>query len=143
MADGYARAAHRPAVCMAQNVGAVNLAAGLQDAFLAQSPVVAITGRRPQLQHNLNAYQEIDHIQPFSAVTKYNVLVDSAADLPYLLRQAFRAATTGAPGPAHLGFLGTSGNVVSDGEADLEVIAEESFARVPALRIEPEPAMVL
>ena len=142
MADGYARAAHRPAVCMAQNVGAVNLAAGLQDAYLAQSPVVAITGRRSQLQHNLNAYQEIDHIQPFSAVTKYNVMVDSAEDLPYMLRQAFRAATSGAPGPVHLGFQGTSGNVVSDGEADLEVIIDEPFARVPALRTEPEPAMV-
>ena len=142
MADGYARAAHRPAVCMAQNVGAVNLAAGLQDAYLAQSPVVAITGRRSQLQHSLNSYQEIDHIQPFSAVTKYNVMVDSAEDLPHMLRQAFRAATSGAPGPAHLGFLGTSGNVVSDGEADLEVIVDEPFAKIPALRIEPEPAMV-
>ncbi|MCH7606048.1 MAG: thiamine pyrophosphate-binding protein [Chloroflexi bacterium] len=142
MADGYARAAHRPAVCMAQNVGAVNLAAGLQDAYLAQSPVVAITGRRSQLQHSLNSYQEIDHIQPFSAVTKYNVMVDSAEDLPHMLRQAFRAATSGAPGPAHLGFLGTSGNVVSDGEADLEVIVDEPFAKIPALRTEPEPAMV-
>ena len=142
MADGYARAAHRPAVCMAQNVGAVNMAAGLQDAYLAQSPVVAITGRRPQLQHNLNAYQEVDHTQPFNAVTKYNVMVDSAADLPYMLRQAFRAATSGAPGPAHLGFQGTTGNVISDGEADLEVISEETFARIPALRTEPEPAMV-
>jgi acetolactate synthase-1/2/3 large subunit len=142
MADGYARAAHRPVVCMAQNVGAVNLAAGLQDAYLAQSPVVAITGRRAQLQHNLNSYQEIDHIQPFNAVTKYNVMVDSAADLPYMLRQAFRAATSGAPGPAHLGFQGTTGNVVSDGEADLEVIVEEPFARIPAFRTEPEPAMV-
>ena len=42
MADGYARASRRPAVCMAQNVGAANLAAGLQDAYLAHSPVVAI-----------------------------------------------------------------------------------------------------
>lgn len=142
MADGYARAAHRPAVCMAQNVGAVNLAAGLQDAYLAQSPVVAITGRRSQLQHSLNSYQEIDHIQPFSAVTKYNVMVDSAEDLPHMLRQAFRAATSGAPGPAHLGFQGTSGNVVSDGEADLEVIVDEPFARIPALRTEPDPSMV-
>jgi len=35
MADGYARAAGRPGVCMAQVVGALNLAAGLRDAFLA------------------------------------------------------------------------------------------------------------
>ena len=38
MADGYARVAGRPGVCMAQSVGAVNLASGLQDAWLGRSP---------------------------------------------------------------------------------------------------------
>ena len=138
MADGYARASRRPAVCMAQNVGAVNLAAGLQDAYLARSPVVAITGRRSQLLHNRNSYQEVDHVQPFSAVTKYNVFVDGPADLPYMLRQAFREATTGAPGPTHLGFQGSSGSLVVEGEADLEVVVEEAFTKIPALRTEPQ-----
>ena len=59
MADGYARVAGRPGVCMAQSVGAANLAAGLQDAWLGRSPVIAFTGRKePSLQHR-NAYQEI------------------------------------------------------------------------------------
>ena len=31
MADGYARAGNRPGVCMAQSVGAANLAAGVED----------------------------------------------------------------------------------------------------------------
>ena len=44
MADGYARACGRPGVCMAQVIGALNLAAGLRDAWLAHSPVIAITG---------------------------------------------------------------------------------------------------
>ena len=65
MADGYARAAHRPAVCMAQNVGAANLAAGLQDPYLGGSPVIALTGRGTSTQQNRNYYQEIDHVQPF------------------------------------------------------------------------------
>ena len=137
MADGYARASRRPAVCMAQNVGAANLAAGLQDAYLARSPVIAITGRRGSMQQQRNSYQEIDHVQPFSAVTKYNINVDSAAQLPYSLRQAFREATSGAPGPVHLGFQGTSGIVVVDGEADLDVVVEQPFTGVPAFRTEP------
>ena len=45
MADAYARVRRGPGICMAQSVGAVNLAAGLQDAYLACSPVVALTGR--------------------------------------------------------------------------------------------------
>ena len=142
MADGYARASHGPGICMAQNVGAANLAAGLQDPFLAGSPVVAITGRKPRLSPHRNSYQEVDHLWPFSAVTKYSVPVDTVEQLPFLLRQALREATSGAPGPVHLDLEGTSGNVVVEGEADLEVIIEENFTRVPAYRPEPEAEMV-
>ncbi len=49
MADGYARIAGRPGICFAQSVGAANLAAGLQDAYLGHSPVIALTGREPPL----------------------------------------------------------------------------------------------
>src|SRR4030088_432579 len=44
MADGYARASGKPGICMAQVIGALNLAAGLRDAHLAHSPVIAFTG---------------------------------------------------------------------------------------------------
>jgi acetolactate synthase-1/2/3 large subunit len=142
MADGYARAARRAGICMAQNVGAANLAAGLQDAYLAGSPVIAITGRRTPMQQYRHAYQEIDHVPPFAAVSKYSALVDSAEQLPLLLRQAFREATVGAPGPVHLDFQGSSGNVVMDAEADLEVVVEAPFTRVPPFRSEPEIGMV-
>ena len=46
MADGYARASGKPGICMAQVIGALNLAAGLRDAWLAHSPVIAMTGGR-------------------------------------------------------------------------------------------------
>src|SRR3954449_13353140 len=46
MADGYARASGKPGICMAQVIGALNLAAGLRDAYLAPSPVIAFTGGR-------------------------------------------------------------------------------------------------
>ena len=142
MADGYARAAHRPAVCMAQNVGAANLAAGLQDPYLGGSPVIALTGRGTSTQQNRNYYQEIDHVQPFNAVTKFNALVDGPEQLPSLLRQAFREATSGAPGPAHLDLQGSTGAAIIDAEADLDVIVETPFTHVPPFRGEPETEMV-
>jgi acetolactate synthase-1/2/3 large subunit len=142
MADGYARTSRRPGVCMAQSVGAANLAAGLQDAYLACSPVIALTGRRAQIKQHRHAYQEIDHAGPFSAVTKYDVLVNSPEQLPYFMRQAFREATSGTPGPVHLDLEGASGEVIAEGEADLDVIVEEPFAQVPAFRPEPELSKV-
>ncbi len=141
MADGYARTSRRVGVCMAQSVGAANLAAGLQDPFLANSPVMAITGRRPQSDQYQHSYQEIDHIEPFNAVTKYNVLVNTPEQLPQFLRQGFRAATSGAPGPVHLDFEGTTGVVIGDGEADLDVQIDEPFVMVPPFR--PEPSLEL
>ena len=142
MADGYARASGRVGVCMAQSVGAANLAAGLQDAYLGLSPVVAITGHRPPMQMYRNAYQEIDHVQPFSAVTKYSAVVDTVEQLPHLMRQAFREATSGATGPVHLDLQGNAGDAIADAEADLELIIEADFLSRPAFRPEPEPQRV-
>ena len=142
MADGYARVSHKPGVCMAQSVGAANLAAGLQDAFLGGSPVVALTGKKPPLFQHRHAYQEIEHSPLFAPVTKYNVDVITPAQLPYLLRQAFREATTGVPGPVHLDLLGHSGRPLEAAEADFPVIIEDAFTRYPAYRPQPEPDAV-
>ncbi len=137
MADGYARAANRPALCMAQSVGAANLAAGLQDACLGHSPVVAFTGRKPPLHRYRNSYQEIDHNVMFQPVTRYNVEVDTLDQLPHLLAQAFRAATTGSCGPVHVDFLGYEGNLTDQAEGELTVVVEEPYTRVPARRPAP------
>ena len=142
MADGYARAAHRPAVCMAQSVGAANLAAGLQDAFLGLSPVIAITGRRPPSHRYRHSYQEVEHGPLFEPVTKLSVAVDTVEQLPLLLRQAFREATSGAPGPVHLDFQGFTGEEVIDAEGFLEVIVEKQFSHYPPFRPAPELRLV-
>ena len=143
MADAYARIKRSPGLCMAQSVGAVNLAAGLQDAYLACAPVIALTGRENQINQQRHAYQEVDHVNPFSAVTKYSAFVANPEQLPVYLRQAFRSATSGTPAPVHLDLEGLAGQMVVDYEADLEVIIEESFVQVPPFRPEAELEKVL
>ena len=142
MADGYARAANRPGICFAQSVGAANLAAGLQDAFLALSPVIAMTGRKTPMEQHKNAYQEIEHTKPFASVTKFSGSVEQVEQLPYLLRQAFREATSGATKPVHLELAGMAGNVITRSEADLEFVLEDTFTRRPAFRPEASPDTV-
>jgi acetolactate synthase-1/2/3 large subunit len=143
MADGYARVTKRPGICMAQSVGAANLASGLQDPYLGSSPVIALTGKKAPLWQNRNAYQEIQHSPLFEAVTKYNVTVDTAVQLPYLIRQAFREATSGCPGPVHLDIYGGyAGAGIESAEGNYETLVEERFARVPAVRPEPEMGAV-
>ncbi len=138
MADGYARAGRRPGVCMAQSVGAANLASGLQEPFLGQAPVIALTGRAGLTAEQRHAYQEISHAPLFAAVTKSSAPVTTLEQLPRLLRQAFRDATTGAPGPAHLDLLGHQGQAVENPEADLDILTEAPFASIPPHRPAPE-----
>ena len=137
MADGYARASGRPGVCMAQVVGALNLAAGLRDAWLAHSPVIAFTGGRDPKTKFRKVYQEVDDVPSFEPVTKWNATVDAVERIPDMVRQAFRAAVTGAPGPVHLQFRGNEGQVDQE-EAELDAQAEAQFARVPPFRPEPD-----
>ena len=109
MADGYARASGKPGICMAQVIGALNLAAGLRDAWLAHSPVIAMTGGRDPKTKFRKVYQEIDDVPAFEPVTKFNATVDDVARFPDMVRQAFRVATSGTPGPVHLQFRGNEG----------------------------------
>jgi len=134
MADGYARIAMRPGICMAQSVGAANLASGLQDPYLGHSPVIALTGRKePAFQHR-NAYQEIAHAPLFAAVTKFSTPVDSTGELPRLLRHAWRAALADPVRPTHLDFCGLQGDVIELGQTDAAVEIETEARAIPVHR---------
>src|SRR5688572_479811 len=137
MADGYARACGRPGVCMAQVIGALNLAAGLRDAYLAHSPVIAITGGREPKTKFRKVYQEIDDVPAFEPVTKFNATIDAVDRIPDMLRQAFRVATSGSPGPVHLQLRGNEGQLDAE-EAEMEPLVEQMFAKAPPFRPEPE-----
>ena len=137
MADGYARASGKPGVCMAQMIGASNLAAGLRDAHMAGAPLIAVTGGPTPQSRYKHAYQEVDDVAQFDAVTKFNAQVDQVSRMPDLIRQAFRMATSGAPGPVHLRIQGHLGQM-TEHEAELDPLAEAGYRRAPAFRSEPE-----
>lgn len=138
MADGYARARRAPGLCLCQSVGALNLAAGLQDAYLGQSPVIAISGREVHALQGRNPYQEVDHISPFSAVTKSTSYVAEPRQLTQILRQAFRTAVSGTPGPVHIDLEGRTGIPIAEREVDMEVAIDPLFSAYPPFRPEAD-----
>ena len=141
MADGYARAKNAPGVCLAQQIGASNLAAGLRDPFMAHTPLIAISGGPGTPGRYRHAYQEVEDLSQFDSVTKLNMTLDDISRLPDLLNHMFRAATTGAPGPVHMRLKGSHGQGI-EGEADLTPIFESQFSRVPPFRPAPEAERV-
>src|SRR3984893_11218043 len=134
MADGYARVMGRPGVCMAQSVGAANLASGLQDAWLGRSPVIALTGRKEASFQHRNSYQEIPHAPLYAAVTKFSTPVDATSELPRLLRHAWRAALADTPRPTHLDFNGLQGDVIELGRTAEPPVLETEARPIPVHR---------
>jgi acetolactate synthase I/II/III large subunit len=136
MADGYARASGRPGVCMAQTVGAANLAAGLRDPFLGCAPVLAFTGGPYNWSRGRNYYQETEDFPLFKPVTKFSAQVTDAGRLPDLLDYALATAVTGKPGPVHLEVDGHSGEGVENTETGAAVPPAQPVT-VPGLRSRP------
>ena len=141
MADAYARASKTPGICLAQDIGSTNLLAGLRDPHMASSPVIAITGGQNDLPRYRHAYQNAEDFAAWAAVTKANYSVDSVERFPDLLRQAFRVATSGTPGPVHLELRGNAGQML-DKEGDFDLTWEERHKKFPAFRPAAEPEAV-
>jgi acetolactate synthase I/II/III large subunit len=99
-ADGYARATGRVGVCMATSgPGATNLVTGIANAHMDSVPVVAITGQVPTSLIGTDAFQEVDIFGITMPIVKHSFLVRRAAELPHIVREAFRIAREGRPGP--------------------------------------------
>ena len=99
-ANGYARASGRVGVCVATSgPGASNLVTGIADAMLDSVPMVCITGQVGTPLMGTDAFQELDVFGMTMPIVKHNFLPRSVNDLPTVVREAFRLAREGRPGP--------------------------------------------
>ena len=99
-AQGFARTSETCGVCLATSgPGATNLITGLADAMIDSTPLVCITGQVASHLLGTDAFQETDVIGISMPVTKWNVQVKRAEDIPVALAKAFYIARSGRPGP--------------------------------------------
>ena len=99
-AEGYARSSGKPGVVLVTSgPGATNVVTALTDAYMDSVPIVCITGQVPTHLIGTDAFQECDTTGITRPCTKHNWLVKDIKDLPKILHEAFRVATTGRPGP--------------------------------------------
>ncbi|MCG8558523.1 MAG: thiamine pyrophosphate-binding protein [Hyphomicrobiales bacterium] len=130
MADGYARVTGRVGVCEGPSGGgATYILPGIVEANESSIPVLAITTDVSVPSAGHYPLTELDQAGLFRPLTKWNGLIDSPARLPTMVREAFRAMTTGTPGAAHLGlpFDVQKAEVSSD-----DIWAQEDFGSYPA-----------
>lgn len=99
-AQGYARASGKTGVVLVTSgPGAANLVTGLADALIDSTPVVCITGQVAEHLLGTDAFQEMDVINTTLPVTKWNVQITKAEDIPAQVAKAFYIARSGRPGP--------------------------------------------
>ena len=99
-ADGYARATGKVGVVIATSgPGATNLVTGIATAYIDSVPLVAITGNVPTTVIGTDGFQEIDITGITLPITKHNFFVGSVDKLADTIREAFRLAKSGRPGP--------------------------------------------
>ena len=99
-ADGYARATGKVGVCLATSgPGATNLVTGIATAYMDSVPVVAITANVGVPLLGKDSFQEIDITGVTMPITKHNYIVKKVENLADTIRNAFRIAKEGRPGP--------------------------------------------
>ena len=129
-ADGYARATGKVGVCIATSgPGATNLVTGIATAYLDSTPLVAITGNVPNTIIGTDGFQEIDITGITLPITKHNYFVSCIEDLADTIREAFKLAASGRPGP-----------VLIDVPKDVQTATYEYEPHAPVLPEEKQAA---
>jgi len=105
-AEGWARVKGIPGVAMATSgPGATNLVTGIGSCYFDSIPVVFITGQVNRHEQKRDkairqlGFQETDIVSMVKTITKAAWLVNNPDELPAILDDAFRLATSGRPGP--------------------------------------------
>ncbi|SHI27943.1 biosynthetic-type acetolactate synthase large subunit [Clostridium intestinale] len=99
-ADGYARSTGKVGVCLATSgPGATNLVTGIATAYMDSIPMVAITGNVTRPLLGKDSFQEVDITGITLPITKHNFMVRDINELADIIREAFRIAQEGRPGP--------------------------------------------
>ncbi len=104
MADGYARVSGRIGVCEGPSGGgATYILPGIVEANESSIPLLCFTSDISVSARGRYALTELDQQALFRPLTKWNTVLDAGADIPRVLRNAFKQMTTGRPGAAHIG----------------------------------------
>jgi acetolactate synthase I/II/III large subunit len=103
MADVYGRLSGTAGVCLGTlGPGALNLVAGVADAFLDRAPLVALTGQGDLARMHKESHQYIDLQRMMRPITKWNARVSDPRIIPEVVRKAFKVAQQQKPGSTHL-----------------------------------------
>ena len=102
MANIYGRLTGKAGVCLSTlGPGATNLITGVADAHLDKSPLVAITGQGSSARIHKESHQNLDIVNMFKPITKWNASIQNPQVTAEVIRKAFKLAEMEKPGATH------------------------------------------
>ena len=137
MATGYAQVSNKIGICTGTvGPGATNLTTGVASAYMDSIPLFVITAQvgssavgKGGLQEATGVGRTIDHVELFNGMTKYSDRITSVDKVKESMRNAYRLAINGRPGPVHLDFMA---NVFAGDLDTKEIELSEVINRLPA-----------
>jgi acetolactate synthase-1/2/3 large subunit len=139
MADAYARLSGKVGVCEGPSGGgATYILPGVIEANESSIALLSITSDVPVTARGRYPLTELDQKALFRPLTKWNTVLDHVSQIPHVFRTAFRAATTGRPGAAHIGLPYD----LQKQAFDFDLWAQDEHGRFPAFRTGPSPDLV-
>ncbi|MEP1206178.1 MAG: thiamine pyrophosphate-binding protein [Rhizobiaceae bacterium] len=101
-AEAYAKITGRPAVLEAPSPGVTHCTPGITEAYLSSVPVIYFSSDIPINQDKRHGLTGVDQTALYESICKESFVVTKASEIPFLLRRAFRVATSGRPAPVHI-----------------------------------------
>lgn len=137
MAEAYAKVTGKPGVIDSPSPGVTHPAPGIAEAFIGSIPLIFFTSDVYPNDDKRNMLTGMDQTDFYSTISKESFILDRPEEIPFLMRRAFRVATSGRPGPVHLRIMWNSLTAEADVD-DLYVQPECSV--YPSYRNIADPA---
>ena len=130
-AEAYAKITGRPAVLEAPSPGVTHCSPGVAEAYLSSVPVIFFSSDIPINQDKKHGLTGIDQTALYASICKESFHVTNVREIPFLMRRAFRVATSGRPAPVH---IRVPINIFHERDEISDLYAEQEYQRYPAHR---------
>ncbi|MGO4910009.1 thiamine pyrophosphate-binding protein [Pseudorhodobacter sp. W20_MBD10_FR17] len=130
-AEAYAKITGRPCVLEAPSPGVTHCTPGITEAYLSSVPIIFFSSDIPINQDKKHGLTGIDQTKLYDSITKESFVLTNAKEIPFLLRRAFRVATSGRPAPVH---IRVPINIFGEEAEISDLYAEPEYSYYPAHR---------
>ncbi len=130
-AESYAKITGRPCVLEAPSPGVTHCTPGITEAYLSSVPIIFFSSDIPINQDKKHGLTGVDQTKLYASICKESFVLTNAREIPFLMRRAFRVATSGRPAPVH---IRVPINVFHEKAEIADLYAETDYSVYPAHR---------